>query len=323
MEGNGVQEGGVVVVAAVAGEDAEAGVAGEIPCASPRWIQALPVLGVGLGFRKSLKKEIFAHRQDIDFLELITEQYTDPSLGQLRELRALRRASPLVLHGLDLSLGSAHPCDPRFLRAIASVIRVVRPLWWSEHIAMTRSGLLDIGHLAPLPFTEQTVETVCRNIAAAKGALPAVPLILENISYTHHFSGNELTEAEFIRAILERSDSGLLLDVMNLYANSQNHGYEPIQFLNEIPLERVVQIHVIGGRWDSGVLVDSHSAPTPAEVWDLLRYVAQRAQVKAILVEWDEQFPSFETILEELSIARSILSDDAGRISPKHAYALG
>ena len=325
MEEEGVQGDGVVVAvegAAVVGAEAVgvAAVEGENSRVPPKWIRDLPVLGVGLGFRKSLKQEIFAHKQEIDFLELILDQYIGPSFGQIMELRRLSKAFPLIPHGLGLSLGSVDFDDPGRLRDFASVVKMVRPPWWSEHIAMTRAGPLDIGHLAPVPFTEEMVEIVCRNIAAVKKILP-VPLILENISYTHHFSRNELTEAEFISAILERSDCGLLLDVMNLYANSQNHRYDPIQFLDEIPLERVVQIHAIGGRWASGVLVDSHSASTPVEVWELLRYVARRAQVKAILIEWDEQIPPFEVISGELSIARNILSETPERFSERRAYA--
>lgn len=288
----------------------------------PQWIRDLPVLGVGLGFRKSLKRDIIACRDEIDFLELILEQYVEPSFGQLRELRHLGKLFPLIPHGLGLSLGSIDPPDSSFLKGVASVVRRIDPPWWSDHIAMTRAGLLDIGHLAPLPFTERVVETICGNIARVKSSI-SVPLILENISYTHHFASNELTEAEFIRTILERSDCGLLLDVMNLYANSQNYHYDPFRFLDEIPLERVVQIHVIGGHWENGVLVDSHSTSTPTEVWELLRYVAQQTQIKAILVEWDEQFPPFDVIVRELSIARDILLKTSSIIVRENVHALG
>lgn len=325
MEEDGVRGVAAVAPRVVVGEVAAEGVVGavvgdEVRGTPPRWIQELPLLGVGLGFRKSLKKEILARPREIDFLELILEQYIEPSFGQLRELRHLSRVFPLIPHGLGLSLGSADFHDAESLKEFASVVKRVRPPWWSDHIAMTRAGPLDIGHLAPVPFTEEMVRIICRNIATVKSILP-VPLVLENISYTHHFYGNELTEAEFLTAILERSNCGLLLDVMNLYANSQNHCYDPFRFLDQIPLERVVQVHVIGGRREGGILVDSHSSPAPAEVWDLLRYVARRTQVKAVLVEWDEHFPPFEVICRELSMARDILVDPPEVLSQRGAYA--
>ena len=113
-------------------------------------------------------------------------------------------------------------------------------------------------------------------------------LILENISYTVALPFGEMTEAGFLREVLDRSDCGLLLDVTNLYANSVNHGFDAREFLDELPLERVVQLHFVGGHWDDGVWIDSHSAATPDEVWNLLEDVLARAPVKAALLERDE-----------------------------------
>lgn len=273
---------------------------------SPNWIEKLPVLGVGIGFRKSLKKAILTHRKSIDFLEIIADQYIEPSLFQQMELRNLRRFFPLIPHSLGLSLASADSLNNSYLKEVASIVRAVQPPWWSDHISMTRTGPLDIGHLAPVPFTYEFVRVVQDNIREMKKTI-ATPLILENISYTHAFL-NEISEGLFIKEIVERSDCGILLDLMNLYANSRNHGYNPYQFLEEIPLERVVQIHVIGGHLEHGLIVDSHSSATPAEVWNLLRFVAKRVQIKALLLEWDVQFPNFDIILNELSIAKEILN---------------
>ena len=304
--------GAVAVGEAVVGEDVEeVAVVGAVAEAKklyhpPDWIKRLPVLGVGIGFRKSLKKSIFSHHKAIDFLEIITDQYIKPSLFQRIELSQLKQLFPLVPHSLNLSLASADGLDSDYLKEVASVVRAVRPPWWSDHISMTRGGPLDIGHLAPVPFTHEFIQLIQNNIREVKKAIHT-PFVLENISYTHKFY-NEISESRFLTEIVEGSDSGMLLDLMNLYANSRNHGYDPYQFLEEIPLERVVQVHVIGGHLERGLIVDSHSSATPSEVWDLLRYVAKRVQIKALLLEWDDRFPNFEIILNELAIAKEILN---------------
>jgi uncharacterized protein (UPF0276 family) len=289
---------------------------------APGWIRDLPTLGVGLGFRKDLKRSILAHRDAIDFLELTVEHYVQPSLEQRWELASLRRAFPLIPHALGLSVGSAQPLDDSYVRDVSAVIERVKPPWWSEHIAMTRLGELDIGHLAPVPFTQQAVAVICENIARVKQAIP-LPFLMENIAYTHVFGGSELSEAEFLAAVVTQSDCGLLLDVMNLYANSHNHGYDAFAFLDAIPLERVVQVHVIGGHWHDDFLVDSHSSPAPGEVWEILRYVAERVPLKAIAVEWDVGFPPFEAILHEIETARAVLGSARQRVGGEVRRAIG
>lgn len=156
---------------------------------------------------------------------------------------------------------------------------------------MTRAGRIDIGHLAPVPMTEEMLEIVCENIKRAKSAV-AAPFIIENIAYTLRLPGAEMSESEFLTRVVERTDSGLLLDLMNLHANSRNHGYDPYEFLASIPIERVVQVHIIGGHYHHGVLIDSHSQRTPVEVWEMLEFVARRTEIKAVLIEWDEHGPA-------------------------------
>lgn len=277
-----------------------------MPSLTPSWIQKLPSLGVGIGFRKALKQKIFTSHTQIDFLEIITEHYAQPSFGQLQELTRLNKIFPLIPHVLGSSLGNASGLNPQYLKEIASVINAIKPLWWSDHIAITSTGNLDIGHLAPLPRTMEMVKIICENISTIKKKIK-YPLILENISFTHTLGG-ELTEEEFIKEIIERSDCGLLLDLMNLYANSQNFHYDPIEFLDRIPIERVVQLHIIGGHWEEGILVDSHSSAPPARVWELLEYVASRTKIKGIIIEWDENLPAFDRILTEVKRAKKILS---------------
>ena len=265
----------------------------------------VPTLGVGLGFREPFRGELFLNRGRVDFLEVTADHYLDASPTKQQELELLREHFTLIPHGLNLSLGSAEGLDDDYVRKLGGLVRRLDSPWWSEHLSYTRAGGRDIGHLTPLPYTREAVEVVCRNLARAQREIGA-RLILENISYVVEMPGAEMTEADFLAEVLERSDCGLLLDVMNLHANAVNHAYDPLRFLERIPLERVVQLHCVGGHWLDGVLVDSHSEPVSAEVWNLLEASLARAPVKGVILERDENLPPLADLLGELDRAREI-----------------
>ena len=272
----------------------------------PAWIDELPQLGVGVGFRRPLARQIVDHQSEIDFLEIITEHYLDPTGFHKHELKELGHRFSLIPHGLSLSPGTAAAAPAHYLQSVSRLTDHIQPPWWSDHLAMSRVGRIDIGHLSPVLFTEEALDIVCENVFRATTTV-GIPFIIENIAYTLELPGAQMSEGEFLSRLLARTNSGLLLDLMNLYANSVNHSYDPYEFLSEIPLERVVQVHIIGGHFHDGFLVDSHSHSTPREVWKMLDYVVQRAVINAVLLEWDDNFPGIETILTELAQAKTIL----------------
>ena len=265
----------------------------------------LPILGVGLGFRAPFRSDLFASQEQVDFLEITADHYMDASPEKERELDLLAAHFRLIPHGLNLSLGTAEGVDPVYLDKLASLMDRLQPPWWSEHIAFTQAGGIPIGHLVPLPFTREAVEVLCQNVATVRRRIQA-PLLLENITYTVSLPGSEMSEAEFIAEVLERTDCGLLLDVTNLYTNAMNYGYDPGEFLNRLPLERVAQLHFAGGHWRNDVLIDSHAHRTPPEVWSRMAEVLARAPVKAAVLERDENLPPFEHLLAELEQAREL-----------------
>lgn len=266
---------------------------------------SLPTLGVGLGFREPLKSNLFLQQQQVDFLEIVVEHYLDASKQKEQELELLAAHFPVIPHAINLSLGSAEGLDTDYLRKLAALIKRLNPPWWSEHICFTKAGGVDIGHLSPLPYTKEAIEVLCRNIAEVRRWID-VPLILENIAYLVTLPGAEMTEAQFLNAVVERSNCGLLLDVTNLYTNAVNHGYDIGAFLAELPSDRVVQLHFVGGHWHDNVLIDSHSQSTPQEVWQLMDEVVARFPVKGIVLERDENLPPFTELTAELHQARKI-----------------
>lgn len=272
---------------------------------------SLPTLGVGLGFREPFLSDLFLNRESVDFLEIVADHYLTLSHEKTQELALLAAHFPLIPHGLSLSLGSAEGLDPDYLDAIAALVNRLNPPWWSEHIAFTRAGGIDIGHLTPMPFTKESLDTLCRNIQTVQSRI-AAPLLLENITCSVHLPGAEMTEAQFLNALMERTDCGLLLDVTNLYTNAVNRGAEMDAYLDGLPWERVVQLHFVGGHWRDGVLIDSHSSATPPEVWTLMAEVLKRAPVRGVLLERDENLPPFAELAVELNRARE-LGRQAGR----------
>ncbi len=218
----------------------------------------LPTLGVGLGFREPFRSDLFLHRPEVDFLEITADHYIDAPPEKEQELDLLAEHFTLIPHSINLSLGSAEGVDNEYLDKLAGLVRRLNPPWWSEHIAFTRAGGIDIGHLSQLPFTREAVKVLCRNIAQVRNRIEK-PLILENITYVVNMPGGEMSESQFLNEVLQQTDCGLLLDVTNLHTNAVNHGYDPSIFLEQLPLERIVQLHFAGGHWHEGVLVDSHS----------------------------------------------------------------
>jgi uncharacterized protein (UPF0276 family) len=265
----------------------------------------ISALGAGLSYRPRWRESVLGAGATLGCVELVAEHYLQGPPDRWEELDQLASVFPVLPHGIGLSIGTQAPLDAEYVRDVARLVERVRAPWYSEHLAYTQASGVQIGHLAPLPFSEEAVQAVARNVREWRD-VAGVPLLLENIAYLVSIPG-EMTEAQFITEVLDRTGCGLLLDLHNLYANARNHGYDAIEFLNAIPLERVRQVHIAGGHDEGGYRIDSHSAPAPPEVWGLLRWLAARIQIEAAVVEWDVALPPFETLLAEVEMAAQLM----------------
>lgn len=263
-------------------------------------------MGVGLGFREPLRSSIFLNREGIDFLEITADHYLNAAPKKREELELLREHFTLVPHSLELSLGSAEGIDESYLEKLADLVDAIDPPWFSDHICFTRSGGIKIGHLAPVPHTNEALAVLIKNIETIKKRIPT-PLILENITYNVRFPSSEMLEQEFIRALLGETDCGMLLDVTNLYINAKNLGYDWRTYLDDLPMERVVQLHFVGSHTDGGRLIDAHADRTEDEIWEVFEEVCRRCDVNGAVLERDENFPEFGELFNELERARGIL----------------
>lgn len=262
-------------------------------------------LGVGIGYREPFHSQLFLNREMVDFLEVTADHFFDATSYKEKELDLLADHFTLIPHGLNLSLGSAEGLNEDYVKKFVQLVKRVKPPYWSEHIAFTTSGGVEIGHLTPLPFTYEAIDALCKNVEHMRRYLD-IPIVLENITYTVDFPGAQMSEAQFLTEILERTDCGLLLDITNLYVNSVNHKYDVKEFLRNIPTERIVQLHFVGVEMKDGVMIDSHSQPTPPEIWQLMDHVLSIAPVKGVILERDENIPDFKELSLELQKARSI-----------------
>jgi uncharacterized protein len=275
--------------------------------------ESLPRLGVGLGYRQPLHGDILANVDRIDFLEIISDQYLYVAPDRYDRLRGLRERFPIVPHGVGLSIGTAGPLDTDYLDRLAGVVAACGAPWFSDHLSFTKVPDTDIEQLMPLWFTQESLDAVCRNLNQLKSRIDT-PFLLENITYYFPIPDSEMTEAEFITRVVEETDTGLLLDLNNVWVNSVNHGFDPYEFLRSIPLHRTVQIHLAGGQVVDSLLIDTHSRPVQEPVWDLLSYVLARVPVKAILLEWDQDWPAFEQLLAHLDRARRTVDAVAANV---------
>jgi uncharacterized protein (UPF0276 family) len=224
----------------------------------------------------------------------------------LRRLSLLARRFPIAGHGLELSIGAGGPDEPGYRDALGRVLAASSALWHGDHLCFTRAGGVPIRALTPLPFCEAAIDVAVDNIRRHKRELGA-PFVVENIAYYFLNPLSEMDEATFLRRVILGADCALLLDLHNVLVNAINHRYDPYRFVDRLPLDRVVQIHIAGGEDVDGVRLDTHSSFSPEEVWSLLEHVAPRCPVRGLNFEMDSHFPPAARLHEELARARAVL----------------
>ena len=259
--------------------------------------------GAGIGLRRALTRELTEEvPQEIDFFELAPENWIGLGGKLGRQLKALSEQRPIIAHGLSLSIGGPAPLDEALIEAIKSFVKQFRIQIYSEHLSYTNDGgqLYD---LLPMPFTEEAVFYTAARVKRVQEILER-PISLENVSY--YLSPKiDMTEVEFIRAVVEEADCGLLLDVNNVYVNSVNQGYDPIDYIQQLPLERVSYLHVAGHYVeDDGLIVDTHGADVISPVWDLLASTYGLLGSVPTLLERDFNIPSLDHLLTEVAMIK-------------------
>lgn len=268
---------------------------------------SLPQLGVGIGLRREFFDELPATARPLDWVELLTENHLGWGGRAARALEACRARWPVVPHGVCLDLGGPDPLCDEYLEGLAALVERTGAPWFSDHVCYARLDGTYLHDLLPLPFTREAAAHVAARARAARARVGR-PLLVENPSYYALMPGAELSEADFLRAVVEQADCGLLLDVNNVWVNAFNHGYDPRAFLDALPLERVGQVHLAGHEVRPDVILDTHAAPVADPVWDLYRELLERIGPVSTLIEWDADIPSLDAVLDEADRARALLA---------------
>lgn len=263
-------------------------------------------LGVGIGLRTVHYAEILERWPSIDWFEILSDNFMHTQGRPLEILDRVADHYPLAMHGVSLSIGSVDPIDWSYVRELKVLRARIGARWVSDHLCWTGVSGKNTHDLLPVPLTEEALRHTIERVRQVQDFLEA-PLVLENPSTYVEFRGSTLREWEFLSALTEEADAGLLLDVNNVYVSARNHGFDPDHYLQGLPMDRVVQLHVAGHTNHGTHLIDTHVGPVPDPVWRLLRRACELGAKAPVLLEWDADIPSFDVVHAEASKARAIL----------------
>lgn len=265
----------------------------------------LPDLGFGLGLRKDHYETILSETPPVDWFEALTENYLVPGGKPLYYLQRIREHYPIVLHGVSLSIGGSDPLDKEYLAQLKALARRVEPVWISDHLCWTGLHGVNAHDLLPLPYTEQAVEHVAKRVTQVQDYLGR-RILLENVSSYLDYHASAMTEWEFLSAVAERADCLILLDINNIHVSAVNHGFDPLDYLDGVPAERVQQHHLAGHTDFGDYIIDTHDADVIDPVWDLYAQAVRRFGQVSCMIERDDNIPPLSDLLAELDRARRI-----------------
>ena len=269
--------------------------------ANNRW--GYPDLGFGIGLRSVHFEHILKNNPVIDWFEVLSENYLDTGGRPLHVLDQVAERYPVVLHGVSLSVGSTDPIDFEYLKKLKALAKRVNARWVSDHLCWTGVTGLNTHDLLPMPYTDQALRHTIERVRNIQDFLER-PIALENASTYLEFSASKWPESEFIASLAEEANCGILLDVNNVYVSSFNHGFDPKKYIDNIPQDRVVQMHLAGHTNKGTHILDTHSDYVIDTVWELYRYAHRRLGGVATLLEWDANIPGFDVVHGEALKAR-------------------
>lgn len=267
--------------------------------------------GFGLGLRRPHYRDFLDTAVPVDFVEAISENYMVEGGRPLRILRQVRERYPVILHGVSMSIGSAHGIDREYLDRLKLLAEQIEPLWISDHLCWTRTSAHNSHDLLPLPLTREALQVVCENVDRAQETLGRA-MLFENPSSYLTFPEDEMPEWEFLAEMTRRTGCYLLLDVNNVFVSACNHGFKVLDYLAGVPAERVRQIH-IAGHTPGPIVIDTHDREVCDQVWDVFSAALRRVGDVAVMIERDDAIPPLADLLAELDVARKLANGPCSR----------
>jgi uncharacterized protein (UPF0276 family) len=274
------------------------------PGAQPRL--DLPNLGLGVGLRNPHFEHILAHGPQVDWFEIISENFIDNHGYARAVLDKVAAQVPIVMHGVSLSIGGSDPLDIGYLAKLRALAGELKPAWVSDHLCWTGVASMNSHDLLPMPLNEASLRHVAARVRQVQDYMGR-PLVLENPSTYVQFAHDSMQECEFLGRLAQDTGCGLLLDVNNVYVSATNHGFDAAAYIRSLPAASIVQIHLAGPTDCGEYLIDTHDAPVPTEVWRLYALAQQLTGGVSTLLEWDANIPPYPELLAELGKARAAM----------------
>ena len=267
-----------------------------------------PHLGFGVGLRSAHYDHILREKPAVDWFEVISENYMAKGGRPIYVLERVAERYPVVLHGVSLSIGSVDPLNFDYLRSLKRLADRIKPRWISDHLCWTGISGKNLHQLLPMPFTTDTLRHTLERVKIVQDFLEA-PIALENASTYLEFAFSDLSESEFLSTLAREAPCAILLDVNNVYINSQNHGFDANAFIDSMPERHVIQLHLAGHRKHSTHIVDTHDCPVSDPVWTLYCQAYKRFGGVSTLVEWDGSIPAFDIVHAEALKAKRLIAE--------------
>ncbi len=268
-----------------------------------------PYLGYGLGLRKDHFESILNNNPDVnldvDWFEIISENYMVDGGKPLDYLMRIRERYPMVMHGVSMSIGSIEPLNTDYLKQLKQLITRVEPEWFSDHLCWTGTNGINLHDLMPLPYTEEAIQHVADRVSRVQDYMGR-QMLLENVSSYVSYTDSQMTEWEFLTAVAERSDCLILLDINNIYVSAYNHNFDPYTYLHAIPSERVMQFHLAGHTYENNLIIDTHDHPICDPVFELYAAAVKHFGRVSTMIERDDNIPPLPELLAELYQVRKI-----------------
>ena len=254
-----------------------------------------PFLGFGLGLRREHYTYVIDRHPQVDWFEVVSENFMVKGGRPLQVLEKVRERYPIVLHGVSMSIGSVDPLNRKYLADLRDLARRFEPAWISDHLCWTGVSGRNLHDLLPLPYTDEAVHWVSARIRQVQETLERT-ILIENVSSYLTFVHSTMTEWEFLTAVAQDSNCGILLDINNVFVSAFNHSFDAGKYIESVPTERVAQYHLAGHSDRGSYLLDTHDHPIATEVWALYELAIRRFGEISALIEWDDQVPEFQIL---------------------------
>ena len=266
--------------------------------------------GVGIGLRIPHYNHIFEKKPVVDWFEIISENFMVDGGRPLWVLDQILERYRVVQHGVSMYFGSAEPLNREHLRRLKTLVKRTKTPWLTDHLCWGSVDGRYSHDLLPMPYMFEAAKKTAQKIREARDFLE-VPIAVENVSSYAEYHVSEMTECEFLTEVVEDADCGILLDVNNIFVSSQNHNFNPLDYVSNVPHDRVAQIHIAGHSKYEQYILDTHDHAVIDPVWQLYTRAIELVGPTATLLEWDDRIPSFEEVHAEALKAKKYVPESS------------